>query len=206
VLEGDSGTTAARFAVALSAASGKTVTVQYQTSDGTATVADSDYQAITPAQTLTFLPGAVADTISVLVNGDTNFESDETFFVDLSSPVNATLADGQGQGTIQNDDSLVGVESPVPARTFLGVAYPNPFAGMATIPFGLKESGSVRIDIFDVGGRLVRGLREGFEEKGYRRVTWDGRDNSGTHVASGIYMVRLQAGSKTFTQTLMLLK
>jgi hypothetical protein len=206
LLEGDSGTTAARFAVALSAASGKTVTVQYQTSDGTATVADSDYQAITPAQTLTFLPGAVADTISVLVNGDTNFESDETFFVDLSSPVNATLADGQGQGTIQNDDSLVGVESPVPARTFLGVAYPNPFAGMATIPFGLKESGSVRIDIFDVGGRLVRGLREGFEEKGYRRVTWDGRDNSGTHVASGIYMVRLQAGSKTFTQTLMLLK
>jgi len=103
VSEGDSGTTSATFTVSLSAASGFMVTVNYATSDNTAT-AGSDYQATNG--TVTFNPGETSKPISVNVNGDTDFEQNESFFVNLSSPLNATIADGQGIGAINNDDPL----------------------------------------------------------------------------------------------------
>jgi len=99
--EGNSGTTPFVFTVSLSAASGQTVTVNYATADGTAT-AGSDYVAA--SGTLTFTPGTTSLPVTVLVNGNTTFEPDETFFVNLSSPVNISIAKGQGVGTILNDD------------------------------------------------------------------------------------------------------
>jgi hypothetical protein len=101
--EGDSGTTDAGFAVTLSAASGQTVTVNYATANGSAT-AGSDYIATNGV--LTFAPGTTNQTLTVKVIGDLLGESNETFFVNLSNPSNATLADGQGQGTIFDDESL----------------------------------------------------------------------------------------------------
>jgi hypothetical protein len=101
--EGNSGTSNADFTVSLSAASQQTVTVAYATADGTAT-AGSDYSAT--AGTLTFPPGTTAGTVSVPIIGDTVVEPNETFFVNLSAPVNATIADGQGLGTILNDDGV----------------------------------------------------------------------------------------------------
>jgi hypothetical protein len=101
ITEGNSGTTNATFTATLSAPSALAVTVKYDTADGTAT-SSSDYQSGTG--TLTFAPGETSKTITVAVNGDTAFEPDETFFVNLSNQTNATIADGQGQGTIQNDD------------------------------------------------------------------------------------------------------
>ena len=101
VLEGNSGTVSATFTVSLSLASGQTVTVNYATADGTAT-APSDYTAA--SGTLSFSPGQTTRTVTVLVNGDTLDESTETYFLNLSNPGNATIADGQGLGTITNDD------------------------------------------------------------------------------------------------------
>jgi hypothetical protein len=100
--EGDSGTTNAGFSVTLSSASTGSVTVQYTTADGTAK-AGSDYVAT--SGTLTFTPGQTAKTVNVPVNGDLLFEADETFFLNLSNPSGALIADGQGKGTIQNDDA-----------------------------------------------------------------------------------------------------
>src|SRR5439155_17168571 len=101
--EGNSGTTSFVFTVSLSNASSQTITVTYATADGTATTADNDYVAA--SGTLTFNPGDTSKTITVTVNGDTKFEPDETFTVKLSGATNATIADGQGQGTIVNDDT-----------------------------------------------------------------------------------------------------
>jgi Calx-beta domain/Domain of unknown function (DUF4214)/WD40-like Beta Propeller Repeat len=100
--EGNSGTTSFNFTVTLSAASGQPVTVRFAASDGSATTADNDYQAA--SGNLTFAPGQTTKTVTVLVNGDATNEPDETFFVNLASPTNATISDGQGQGTILNDD------------------------------------------------------------------------------------------------------
>jgi uncharacterized protein (TIGR03437 family) len=100
--EGNSGTTAFDFTVTLSEASGQTVTVDYISGGGTAT-AGSDYAPVEGR--LTFTPGQTSRTITVLVNGDTTVEPDETFFVNLRSPANATIADAQGMATIINDDT-----------------------------------------------------------------------------------------------------
>jgi hypothetical protein len=99
--EGNSGSTPFTFTVTLSAPSAATVTVAYATANGTATSPD-DYAAA--SGTLTFAPGATSQTISVSVAGDTTIEPNETFFVNLSAPTNATISAGQGLGTIVNDD------------------------------------------------------------------------------------------------------
>src|SRR5207253_742685 len=101
--EGNGGTTPFVFTVSLSNPSDQTITVNYATADVTATTADNDYVAA--SGTVTFAPGTTSQTITVLVNGDTKFEPNETFFVDLFAATNATIADPQGQGTIVNDDS-----------------------------------------------------------------------------------------------------
>ena len=90
----------ATFMVSLSPASSQVVTVAYATQDGTA-VADSDYTAA--SGTLQFDPGMTSHTIRVAVLNDTAVEPTETFAVELSDPVRATLADGTGVGTITDD-------------------------------------------------------------------------------------------------------
>jgi hypothetical protein len=101
--EGNAGTIGYGFTVSLSAVSGVTTTVSYATANGSA-IAPGDYTAI-PAAVLTFKPGQTSKTITVLVNGDTAYESTETFVINLSSPVNATFADNRGIGRITNDDN-----------------------------------------------------------------------------------------------------
>src|SRR5207249_9877449 len=101
VAEGNSGTTNAIFIVTLSAPSPQTVTVNYATANGTA-IAGSDYVALA-TNTLSFAPGETTNTITVQINGDTTDEADETFFVNLSSPSNATIADSPSQGTTVNE-------------------------------------------------------------------------------------------------------
>ncbi len=126
------------FNVNLSAVSGTLTTVVYTTSDGTATSASGDYWAT--SGTLTFLPGETSKTITVLVNGDTTFELDETFNVTLSSPVNATLADSLGVGTILNDDSPPALS--ISDVTYLATAVPYSFtdiSGTGTIITGLTN-------------------------------------------------------------------
>jgi hypothetical protein len=91
------------FNVTLTAASAKPIQVQFQTANGTAT-ASSDYQVYT--NSLNFAPGTTAKTITIEITGDTTHEPDETFFVNLSSVVNANAGDVQGQGTILNDDPV----------------------------------------------------------------------------------------------------
>jgi hypothetical protein len=95
------------FTLSLSAPSPQDVRVTFSTADGTATfgtpAVSDDYQRRTNA-TLTIPAGATSGTLIVRVNGDTAVEPDETFFVNLSAPVRATIADAQGVATILDDD------------------------------------------------------------------------------------------------------
>ncbi|MHB8900330.1 MAG: Calx-beta domain-containing protein, partial [Thermoguttaceae bacterium] len=102
--EGKSKTVLARFKVRLSSPSNIPVTVNYATADGSA-VAGSDYRA-TSGQ-LTFSPGETSKTVWVRFLGDRVPELTESFLVNLSEAQNAKIADGQGVGTIANDDQGV---------------------------------------------------------------------------------------------------
>lgn len=100
IVEGNSGTSKMNFTVVLSQSSTKTVSVSYTTSQGTATAGD-----FTPAVgTLTFNPGETSKTISVDITGDTMVELNEQFTLNLSNPVNATIAKATATGVITNDD------------------------------------------------------------------------------------------------------
>lgn len=100
--EGDTGTvTKAVFTVSLSTPVAEPVTVDYATADGTAT-AGSDYTAV--SGTLTFAPGQTVQEVRVPITGDGAVEPNESFFVNLSNPVNDVIADGQGVANILDDD------------------------------------------------------------------------------------------------------
>jgi hypothetical protein len=99
--EGSQVQSTASFTVSLSNASEKPISAEYATAPNTAT-ANADYATV--SGTVDFAAGQVSKTISVVFIQDGAFEADETFFVNLSNPTNATIADGQGQGTISNDD------------------------------------------------------------------------------------------------------
>lgn len=105
ITEGNTGTVNVVFIVALSAASGQTVSLNYTTANNTAT-APADYT--TNSGLLTFAPGVITQPITISIQGDTLYETDETFFVNLSNVSNAAISDGQGVGTIINDDSAGG--------------------------------------------------------------------------------------------------
>jgi hypothetical protein len=101
VTEGDKGNTKAVFTVSLSGSSKLPVQVLYATADGTATV-KTDYKSAIGK--LTFKAGETSKTITVNVVGDLVYESDETFYVNLSNSTNAFFANTQGKGLILNDD------------------------------------------------------------------------------------------------------
>jgi probable HAF family extracellular repeat protein len=104
--EGNTGTTGVTFGVGLSFATTQAVSVKYATANGSGT-AGSDYQAASGP--LNFAPGETWKTITVQVNGDRLPEANETFFINLSSPTNATIADGQGVCTILDDEPRISI-------------------------------------------------------------------------------------------------
>jgi predicted extracellular nuclease len=105
VFEGDSGTTTMIFGFGLNAPAGVGgVSIDFSTADGTAT-AGSDYVA--NSGTATIAEGATSTTVAITINGDTVSEANETLFLRATSATGATISDGEGLGTIQNDDVTV---------------------------------------------------------------------------------------------------
>lgn len=89
----------------------------------------------------------------------------------------------------------------------LGQNVPNPFNPSTTIAFEVPDGGAqVSLEIFDVSGRLVRTLVNGYEPSGTRTVTWDGTNDEGQPMASGIYFSRMTAPEFSETTKMLLLK
>jgi len=149
VAEGDAGTASLTFTVSLSAPALTTVTVDYATSNGSAT-AGSDYTAA--SGTVTFVPGDVSETITIDVTGDVFFEGDETVLVTLSNPsLNATINDGSATGTITNDDA--------PSGMFIVDSSTNESAGTITfnVQLAAPVQSTVTVDYTTVNGTALAG-------------------------------------------------
>ncbi len=119
IVEGNTGTKNLTFAVSLSEASGRSVSVQYATADSSAT-AGSDYVA--KSGTLTFLPGSTSQNVTVTINGDSLIESDELLFVNLSNATNGTIIDSQGEGRLLDDDAAGGASGQSSGASVLSFA------------------------------------------------------------------------------------
>jgi hypothetical protein len=94
----------------------------------------------------------------------------------------------------------------LPVKTELLAPYPNPFNPNVTIAYTLKEAAEVAVTVFDLRGRKVRELRPGLQIAGTFSEIWHGKDDAGRKQASGVYFIRLQAGSIEQTHRVMLLK
>lgn len=93
----------------------------------------------------------------------------------------------------------------VAPREYLRAA-PNPFNPSTTIHYGVAESGPVELAIYDLAGRRVKSLVSGPIAAGDHEASWDGRDEAGSRVASGVYLCRLETGSFVETRRMILLK
>ena len=71
--------------------------------------------------------------------------------------------------------------------------YPKPFNPQTTIPFRLPRAGRVTIRVVDIRGKAVRTLLDGHKEPGHHTISWDGRDDRGMRLSSGIYFVQIRA-------------
>ena len=91
-------------------------------------------------------------------------------------------------------------------RFSLGQCYPNPFNPSTTISYTIGEAASVRLAIYDVSGRLVRVLVDGSRGAGTHSEIWDGTDNAGRGVSSGVYFYRLRSNAFMETRKMVLLK
>jgi uncharacterized repeat protein (TIGR01451 family) len=144
-------TTPANFTVTLSTTSTLTVTVNYATSDGTAT-AGADYTAV--SGTLTFAPGETTKTINVPVINDALDEPNETYFVNLTSASNGIILDGQGQGTINDND-------PTPSIFINDESVTEGDSGTKTLVFTVSLAGAsgqpVTVDYATADGTATAG-------------------------------------------------
>jgi len=96
----------------------------------------------------------------------------------------------------------------VPKGFTLSENYPNPFNPSTTLRYTVPAGNArkLTIEVFDIRGRRLRTLFEGVKAPGIYKVHWDGRDHRGREAGSGIYLVRLRAGSDTALRKMVLLK
>ena len=101
-----------------------------------------------------------------------------------------------------------GIEDKPPSyATELYQNYPNPFNPMTTIKFSLKERARVSLNVYDVTGQLVRILLDEVRKPGlYGDVMWDGTNDGGRRVASGLYFYRLEAGDYIRVRKMIILR
>ncbi|MCD4830060.1 MAG: T9SS type A sorting domain-containing protein, partial [Candidatus Cloacimonetes bacterium] len=95
----------------------------------------------------------------------------------------------------------------VPAASFaLHGCYPNPFNPTTTVRFSLAQPSDVQLDIYNVRGQHVATLVDEHMQAGEHELVWDGQDDNNRASASGIYLLRLDAGGRTATSKALLLK
>jgi hypothetical protein len=94
----------------------------------------------------------------------------------------------------------------VPKTFALLQNYPNPFNPTTTVPFDLAHREYISLKVFDILGREVATLAEGQMTGGHHEVVWNPADNPGTSLASGVYLVRLAAGTFSASRRMLLIK
>ena len=113
--------------------------------------------------------------------------------------------DAPSQVVLALDPDVTAIES-APAAALLLSAQPNPFNPKTTLRFALAAPGVVELAICDVGGRRLRTLLAGPLPAGEQRLDWDGRDEAGRELASGVYLAQIVGGTQRATAKLVLLR
>jgi len=124
-----------------------------------------------------------------------------------SGTVQDSLAVAVDQKLLITEPCVVGVpDAPIPVTFKLHPNYPNPFNPTTTIKFAVPRAGHVRLNVYDLAGRLQRTLFDADLPAEEHAVIWDGRDSTGRIVSSGTYFYRLTAEGYSETRRMVLVK
>lgn len=97
-------------------------------------------------------------------------------------------------------------EQAIPKEFSLSQNYPNPFNPTTTISYALPQNAQVKLSVYNILGQKVRTLVDEYQSAGYKQVTWNGQNDQGSEVSSGIYFYKIQADSYTKTAKMSMLK
>ena len=133
------------------------------------------------------------------------------FPLPVDQPAAATIEQLRTSGPPETIRRLTAVESAsgaaaVPADWALLQNYPNPFNQGTVLPFVAPRSAHAALHVYNLQGQRVRTLVDGAVAAGHRKVVWDGRDQRGRMVASGVYLYRLETGSVELTRKMVFLR
>jgi hypothetical protein len=117
--------------------------------------------------------------------------------------VDLIVSDGHGWTRAA---TVASISEAVPPALFLSQNRPNPFNPTTTIEYGLAEAAHVTLRIYDVSGRLVRELVQEHVAAGVQAASWDGRDDRGASVSSGVYYYELKVGSVSSGRRMVLMR
>jgi hypothetical protein len=123
-----------------------------------------------------------------------------TLWIDFGDEANTR------QGALRFDLPFEGASNQPEPKLQLAPCRPNPFLEGTRIAFNLPGAGRSTVRVYDVAGRLVRNVDDSVREAGSQEVTWDGRNESGRLVASGVYFVRLSHGDDSRTRKVVRLR
>lgn len=162
------------------------------------------------------MTGVVAGPVTIPdVNGTLSFASatdqasiyryTEDAWVKLDSWMqNGKISAAVEEGGIYALGEGIGVFAPeLPAQLVLGANAPNPFSAQTAISFGLPVEGNVRVNVFDMSGRLVNTLANEEMAAANHTLIWDGTDMNGNTVGTGVYFCRLEAAGQVLTQKML---
>ena len=169
------------------------------------------------SQTVEVPAGTFNNCIKIGVVGiDTTGDTTEVDYFYFAEGVGEVLWEGWMQGwenfrfeLIEYSIQLSSEDNPmkaVPIEFFIQQNYPNPFNPITTLRYDLPERSEVTLTIYDILGRQVRALVQDMEEPGYKSVIWDGTDEFGRNVGTGIYLYQIKASDFTETRKMLLLR
>ncbi|MBU8871169.1 MAG: S8 family serine peptidase [Gemmatimonadales bacterium] len=150
----------------------------------------TDWSALTSAQVSLDPNGGTATVVYALVYGET--------LVDLKDNVDAA-------NLAYDPSTPISMESPI-KLVRLAQNHPNPFNPATTIKFNVVREGNVDLAVYDLSGRRVKTLVSGTRSEGEHSISWDGTDNSGSRVPSGMFFYRFVSGGETISRKMTLLK
>jgi hypothetical protein len=142
------------------------------------------------------IPGGTPDQdveVRAKVSSDTYGQANSGAWTSLAVSTTSDIGDGGGGGLLPNSFALA-------------QNYPNPFNAGTNIAFNLEQSGQVTLNVCNLLGQTVRTLIDGHREAGIHNEAWDGRDDRGNAVSSGIYFSRLVQNDRSNVRKMVLLK
>jgi hypothetical protein len=136
-----------------------------------------------------------------MYNAEARWDSSSFTYTKLASGNGPLITDWENSGESFDQTELTGLTTAIPSQYVTIAANPNPFNPIATLRFSLPQAGKVNLAVFDVQGRLVTTLVEGWRAAGSYEVTFDG-----SNLTSGVYLYTLTAGQNQASGKMVLLK